>query len=840
MRLATVAVPVLWAVCSLPSTGDTLPAYCGAVGAKSYTPPSVTVPTVALNRGTVITVTNASMAIIGDTSSVKALAANPGPDGISLQEAIIATNNDPGTWNIQFAPALKGSAIVVDTGPNIPGLSPLSGGNVTINGDIDGDGLPDITLTSQSGTGTGFFVLSGGNTLYGLALQNCGICVLIKRPSAATGTTFSNITVSNMVMTNIQTGAIVLAPVIGEPAASVSAPVTRNTWDHIQITGNTITGNASGPVLGIDLELSAAGDTLQHTTIANNNIVLPMPGALGISMNLGSGLGSTGNQTLDTLIANNVISGPLHNYGIRLATGVGSASANLIDGVQIIANQISLGGGIQQPPGFAINVASGDAASDDQYPSLRPIQYSKNNIARNIGILSNTLEGGVGLTILVQAACCGNGSNTIDNLSILGNSLTGSVQLNGAASGGYFSRPGTGNTLSNVLIQANSIGSLQPTGNPFFTLDESIGNAGIQVWAGWEEPGNSVNGISIANNDVNTPFIGIEVIGGLGMPQGPADPLSPASNNTVSAAQIFCNQVDQPPTLGVTPSSGVKGITVAAGAGELVASENQVQVSVLDNLVAGVLGDASLFASLENGASGNAISLTGISGPANGPQFAAAALVNAATIQQHALAPGSLVSLFGSSLAGSPPGGTTVQFGGISAPIIYASSSQLNLQVPWELQGQSSSPVTVTVNSVTSAPQSVAIGTADPGIFSLGAPQGGQGAIVNLAGIVVDANSPAHAGDYLQIYANGLGPVSNTPQTGAEAVASPLSYLIANATVTIGGLQAPVSFAGLAPGFIGVYQVNVQVPQGIAAGDAVPLILAIGATVSNGVTISVH
>jgi hypothetical protein len=119
----------------------------------------VTIPAVVLNRGTVIMVTNATMAINGDTSSVQALVANPGPDGISLQEAIIATNNDPGMWNIQFASALKGSTIVVDTGSNIPGLSPLSGGNVTINGDIDGDGLPDITLTSQSGTGTGFFRL---------------------------------------------------------------------------------------------------------------------------------------------------------------------------------------------------------------------------------------------------------------------------------------------------------------------------------------------------------------------------------------------------------------------------------------------------------------------------------------------------------------------------------------------------------------------------------------------------------------------------------------------------------------------------------------------------------
>ncbi len=847
MRYAMCVVLFLWAIGAPPAPADQLPAYCGAVGAKSYTPPAVTVPSVTLNRGTVITVTNATVAINGDTSSVAALVANPGPDGISLQEAIIATNNNPGIWNIQFAPALKGSSIFVDSAASGPkGLSYLTGGNVTINGDIDGDGKPDITLTSLSGTNTGFFVLSGGNTLYGLALQNCGICVTIQRPSAkfnlpaATGTTFSNITISNLVMTNIQTEAIQFCPLCGESDAAPgdSALATQNTWDHLLITGNTITGNVSGPTLGIDLGLGGTiGDTLQHTTIANNNILLPMPGAGGIAMNFGAGLGATGNQALDTLVADNIISGPLPQFGIRLATGVGSASGNLIDGAQIVGNQILIA---SQPAGSAprllgINVVSGDAASDDEYPSLRPIQYSENNIARNIGILSNTIDVINGIAVAIQAACCGNGKNTIGNLSILGNSMTSNVQIDGAAfqRPAFLSRASAGNSLSNVLIQANSIQVSFPPGN--FGLDNAVFSAGIQVWPGLGAPGNGVNGISISNNDVNTPFIGIALIGGMNIPTGPNDFSFPANNNVVSGAQIYCNLVEQAPTYGVTPASGIKGITVAAGFGELEASGNQVQVSVIDNLVAGVLGDASLFANLESGASGNTISITGISGPANGPQFVAAGVVSAATFQQSALAPGSLVSLFGVNLNGA-----AVQFGSISAPVIFASAGQLNLQVPWELQGTSTSSVTVTVNSITSQPQSIALGLANPGIFSLGAPQGGQGAIVNLAGNVVNANSPAHAGDYLQVYATGLGAVSNTPQTGAEAGVSPLSYLIGKATATIGGVQAPVTFAGLAPGFIGLYQVNVQVPQGVAAGDAIPVIISIGATASNTVAISVR
>ena len=101
------------------------------------------------------------------------------------------------------------------------------------------------------------------------------------------------------------------------------------------------------------------------------------------------------------------------------------------------------------------------------------------------------------------------------------------MQLEDGSSGGYFSRPSTGNSLSNVLVQANTISSLIAPGNPNFTLETAVQNAGINVMAGWEEPGNSVNGISIANNDVNTPFIGIGVVGGTGVPRPTERPSFP-------------------------------------------------------------------------------------------------------------------------------------------------------------------------------------------------------------------------------------------------------------------------------------------------------------------------
>jgi uncharacterized protein (TIGR03437 family) len=82
--------------------------------------------------------------------------------------------------------------------------------------------------------------------------------------------------------------------------------------------------------------------------------------------------------------------------------------------------------------------------------------------------------------------------------------------------------------------------------------------------------------------------------------------------------------------------------------------------------------------------------------------------------------------------------------------------------------------------------------------------------------------------------------VTNTPADGGISPVSPLAYTTTNATVTVGGVPASVIFAGLAPNFVGLYQVNVQVPQTAPVGGSVPVILTIGGAVSNSVTIAVQ
>jgi uncharacterized protein (TIGR03437 family) len=87
----------------------------------------------------------------------------------------------------------------------------------------------------------------------------------------------------------------------------------------------------------------------------------------------------------------------------------------------------------------------------------------------------------------------------------------------------------------------------------------------------------------------------------------------------------------------------------------------------------------------------------------------------------------------------------------------------------------------------------------------------------------------------------GLGPVTNQPASGSPAPASPnLSSTTTLPAVTLGNVPAPVTFSGLAPGFIGLYQVNVQIPQNAPTGDAVPLVVTVGGINSNSAAIAVQ
>jgi beta-glucosidase len=235
------------------------------------------------------------------------------------------------------------------------------------------------------------------------------------------------------------------------------------------------------------------------------------------------------------------------------------------------------------------------------------------------------------------------------------------------------------------------------------------------------------------------------------------------------------------------------------------------------------------------------------------PSISPGRILNAASYTG-SVAPGSIVTLFGDFGIASPAqvfsgawpltlSGLSVQFGkGFAGPMYYVSGNQVIVQAPWELTGQAQAAVTAAIGGQTSAAQDVPVVTFSPGIFSMNGQGMGQGAIVDAFTYqLIDANGPAAAGvSYVQIYCTGLGAVTNQPATGAPALSAPLSSTLAKPAVTIGGVNAEVQFSGLAPGEVGVYVINVQVPATAPAGDALAVVITIGGAMSNTVTMAVR
>ncbi len=210
--------------------------------------------------------------------------------------------------------------------------------------------------------------------------------------------------------------------------------------------------------------------------------------------------------------------------------------------------------------------------------------------------------------------------------------------------------------------------------------------------------------------------------------------------------------------------------------------------------------------------------------PSSYPTLADGGVVNAASFVPPAAA-GGLASIFGSNLGSGA--NTTVYINGYAAPVFYASPSQFNVQAPWEATGFAT--FGMIVNGAPSNVQDATVSTYSPGVF----------AITHADGSAVTATSPATANETVVVYATGLGPVSGAMVDGQLASATSLQRTSPNqATASIGGINAPISFSGLTPGFVGLYQVNVQVPANLPS--FAPLVISIGGISAPPVQLPIH
>ena len=224
------------------------------------------------------------------------------------------------------------------------------------------------------------------------------------------------------------------------------------------------------------------------------------------------------------------------------------------------------------------------------------------------------------------------------------------------------------------------------------------------------------------------------------------------------------------------------------------------------------------------------------------------------------VAAGSLAAVFqpnlasGLTVANAVPlpdslGGVSMAFyGSLAAPIFGVSASQANIQIPWELQGLGMADLTTTGTSGASTTFAVPLAAFAPAIFSVnqqGTGQGlvtvaGSGTLVAAPGSIPGATtSAASKGAYITIYCVGLGPVNNQPATGSAATDAS-STTTSPVSVSFNGVSTPAAFAGLAPGSVGIYQVNVQIPPGAPTGAAISLAVTVGGVTSNTVTIALQ
>ena len=235
---------------------------------------------------------------------------------------------------------------------------------------------------------------------------------------------------------------------------------------------------------------------------------------------------------------------------------------------------------------------------------------------------------------------------------------------------------------------------------------------------------------------------------------------------------------------------------------------------------------------------------------------------NAASFTATYISAGELVSIFGTNLGPTTPAsfklnssggvdntlaGVQVLFNGNPGTPLYVSPTQINVIVPWEINGQTSANMVVSFNSIQSAPLNLSVQTQSPGLFTFTGTGQGQVAATNQNGTYNGASGQGFAtapqGSVIAVYGTGGGQTTPPGTTGSVTPipqnASGLLKIPGTITATIGGQPATVEFAGGAPGLVtGVFQINIQVPTGVS-GSSLPLTVTINGATANNISATV-
>ncbi|MGP0075647.1 MAG: IPT/TIG domain-containing protein [Bryobacteraceae bacterium] len=288
-----------------------------------------------------------------------------------------------------------------------------------------------------------------------------------------------------------------------------------------------------------------------------------------------------------------------------------------------------------------------------------------------------------------------------------------------------------------------------------------------------------------------------------------ASGLAFASDGTLIIADTGANIIRQLSTSGV--------LTAIAGTGAAgFLGDGGLSLAAELNAPAGIAIGANGMLLLADSGNNRIRSLTPATAAADTPTISP---VNAASLAAGPMAPGEIITIFGT---GFDPVNTQLLFDGKAATLFYTSATQINALAPSGLAASSNTAMSIVVDGATIASSSVPVAAAAPGIFTVSGATG-QAAASNQDGSLNSASNPAARGSVVSIYATGQG--SGTP----------------NITLNIAGYNAPLLYAGPAPGFPGLMQINAQIPAGFLPPGIQAVVLSVGEVNSqSGVTLAIH
>ncbi|MBV8817120.1 MAG: hypothetical protein JO022_02115, partial [Acidobacteriaceae bacterium] len=313
-------------------------------------------------------------------------------------------------------------------------------------------------------------------------------------------------------------------------------------------------------------------------------------------------------------------------------------------------------------------------------------------------------------------------------------------------------------------------------------------------------------------------------------------------NSTGSASFAVSTTSTPAGLLTATPSSGTTPTTISVG----------LLPAVLAGLTPGTYSGTVNLSSTSAGTQSITVNVT--VNAAAPPSIGA--IVNSASQVAGSVAPGELITIYGTNLGPAAPvsftivngtvattlGGTQVLFDSVAAPLIYVSATQINAIVPYELAGRAATNVTITSASGNSIALLQNVADTVPAIFSANQTGNGQGAILNANNSANSSVNPAAAGTVIQIYATGEGTLNPFVPTGSvTGITPPFPKPAGAVSVTIGGQPATIQFAGEAPSLVsGVLQVNAVIPAGLSGPQPVVLTVGNGSNSQQAITVAVQ